>query len=228
MFQKYILSVADFKKRLHDYGRGRIREDDFIRDFVCRAFDFDSLETMAGLFDQNLTEKVIEFLQDSPCTEQQWSSLCAEGRKRAAERIRQPDFPADGHEDSWVFDYDPAWKSLQRFQVYALRTAFGLPVDEPDWEDSLDQHRLLIQQTNLPDWFFQSRTRWYALLCNFSSPRLFFRDSLSTETLDEIGFAETPHLISRLQLVEAMHPAYFFNFRKRVLLRLQAIWKMSF
>ena len=49
----------------------------------------------------------------------------------------------------------------------------------------------------------------------------------SLDSMREPDGVEIAHLLARLKLVELMHPAYFFNFRKRTMTQIQDAWAIS-
>jgi len=224
---KFVLTNADFDERLRDYRLGRIDENEFLRRFFFENLDMDYAEAAASKLDSALRDRIVKFMEDSPSTEDHWTTLCTLARKRAADRIREPDYPEDGFGDKWVFNFDPGWESLDRYQVYSLRVAFGLPIHELDWSDTLLQHKSLIDECKLPAWAIQSRVHWYAFLHSYSAPCRNFNDAPSEDIWREWQCLKIGHFIARLQLIESMHPSFFFNFRRRTLTQLQNTWAIS-
>jgi hypothetical protein len=231
-------SIVKFEKQLKLHSRGLIPQSQFISDFL-QSFDPDSLTDCLGMIDDDTRDRIRKLVEPSPQTECGWANLRLSHRVEADELFAKHNYKLPfGHGDRvFIVDLDWAWYSVdppfafRRFEIYALRSAFGLPTHECDWENWCTRNADQIARTGLNPWIFECRTRWYAYLCGGTIPRSRYENCPRPENL-MLNAEESPSqstvrdLLARIRLIDDNYPSYFFNIRRRLTDQLRDAWNI--
>ena len=231
-------SLGKFAKHVNLYARGMIPQQELISDFL-QTFDPDSLNDCLAMLDDDTRDRIRQIIEPSPQTENDWGNLRIAHRIEADEKFAELNYALlRGHRDRvFIVDLDWAWHSddpplaLERFEVYALRCAIGLPTHECDWTDWRSRNADQIAQTGLNPWIFEYRTRWYAYLRGGTIPWSRYEncprpDDPLLNAEESVAQPTVHHLIARIRLIDDNYPNYFFNIRRRLTEQLHSAWNI--
>ena len=215
-----------------------ITQSKLISDFL-ESFDPDSLRDCLSVLNDDTRDQIRRIVEPSPQTEEAWESLRTAHRIAADALFAKSNHkrPKSSVDVRFIADYDWTWNhenqlhyGFQRYEVFALRTALGIPTHECDWSDWCERNADRILETGLNPWVFENRTRWYAYLQSGGMipwtryedcPR---PDNLLLNAERDATPPTVPKLLARLRLVDDNHPHYFFNIRLRLTERLYSLW----
>ena len=229
-------STEVFSKRVTQYSRGKISQEELITNFLG-SFNPDLLIECINMLDTETRDRIRMIIEPSPKTEDEWVNLRKAHQTEADEAYRKLGFQLPlCHGERWfIVDLDWAWHLLRprlilrRYEVYALRRAFDLPTHEGDWGHWCARNAQQISRTALNPWIFKNRTRYYAYLSSGRIPHGRYKNCPSPEnpSLSAEQHSNSPtaiNLLARLRLIEDNHPNYFFMIRRRLLEQLHQAW----